>query len=52
MTGSSGLAADAAAADADGGEERDPSSDALLTESGRILLDAIRLNERVAASGS
>jgi carboxyl-terminal processing protease len=41
--------ADAAAADGDTDED-DPSEDLLLTESGNILLDAIRLNRRVAAS--
>lgn len=38
-------------ADADEPEKKDPAKDALLAESGRILLDAIRLNHRVATNG-
>ena len=41
-----------AAADAAEPEQKDPAKDALLAESGRILLDAIRLNHRVAASAN
>ena len=40
---------DAALVD-DTSAQKDPADDILLTESGNILLDAIQLNRRVAAS--